>query len=293
MSIWILVQKFVIPLPISKIIDEFDKRNFKDYKIVMQEDIIFKITQDGFDTFIDNIKVVEYPKVLWCRVDNIRCDFQITLLRYFESMGIRIVNSIDSILKTTNKIWHFIELAKHNIPIPATFSYCDNLIKKYEDPENTLIYPIISKSVRGCRGDKVFTIQNKFIHEELLGVLDHKVPYLYQEYIRESHGRDLRIIVVNKVPIITILRQSTDGSVRANIAKGGTSTTVTGVYPKAEILASKIAQILDIDICGVDLLFKGENEFVCCEVNNCPSIKRDIYNGIIEKPICDFLLQLI
>jgi len=292
MSIWILSTLSSCPLSINKITNEFDKRNFTDYKIIMQENIIFKITQDGLDTFIDNIKVTEYPNVLWFRVNAIHCDFQITLLRHFESLGIRIVNSIDAILKATNKVWHFIELAKHNIPIPATFSYCDSEIKLYDDPENTLQYPIIAKAVRGSLGNKVFTIPNKIIHKELLGVLDHTVPYLYQEYIQESHGRDLRIVVVDKKSLITILRKSTDGSVRANISQGGTSETVTGVYPEAEKLACRIAEILDIDICGVDLLFKGDNEFVCCEVNNRPDFKRDVYTGVVETPICDFLLKI-
>ena len=292
MSIWILSALSGCPISINKITNEFDKRNFKDYKIIMQEEIIFRITQKGLDTFINNVKVTEYPKVIWYRVNIIKFDFQITLLRHFESLGIRIVNSIDAIVKSTNKVWQFIELAKHNIPIPTTFSYCDNLIKMYEDPENTLQYPIIAKSVRGSLGDKVFTIPSKIIHRELLGVLDHSVPYLYQEYIQESHGRDLRVVVINKKPIITIMRKSNDGSLRANISKGGTSITVTGVYPEAEKLACRIAEILDIDICGVDLLFKGDNDFVCCEVNNRPDLKRDVYDGIVEKPICDFLLQI-
>ena len=32
--------------------------------------------------------------------------------------------------------------------------------------------------------------------KDLAGVLNHDVPYLFQKYVRESHGRDMRVVVV-------------------------------------------------------------------------------------------------
>ena len=32
--------------------------------------------------------------------------------------------------------------------------------------------------------------------QDLTGVLSHEVPYLFQKYIKESHGRDMRVVVV-------------------------------------------------------------------------------------------------
>jgi len=281
-----------------KICAQFDEYGFHDYRAVQEDHFIYKMSNDGLETFIQGKKIQfhEYPKVLYNRVNSgcLKTDFHVPLFKHFELLGVRIVNSIDAILKTTNKVWHFLELAKHGIPIPTTLSYCSEDIEAFSNPEQALTYPIIAKSVRGNKGSKVFRIHSEIMHKEMMGVLNHDVPYLYQEYIAQSHGVDMRVIVVNGKAVYSMIRKALDGSVCANLSKGGEGKIVTGTYPKAEDLACKIANVLGIEICGVDLLFKSEDEYVCCEVNNTPGFSKSIYDiARVEKYICDYLLSLL
>lgn len=276
----------------SKLARCFDKMNFHDYLIVNEKALLLKIESNKISIFLNNHPVVP-PKIVYSRIHsgNLKVDFQITLLRHLEFLGARIVNSIDSIMTCTNKVWHLQKLALHGVPIPTTISYsCGEPVTRLHEK---ISYPLIAKSVRGNRGSKVFRIHDATIHEEMSGVLEHQVPYLYQDYIKESHGRDLRIIVVDKKPIFSMIRRANGETVKANLSNGGSGEVVTGKYPEAEELASKISQILNIDICGVDLLF-GKDGYICCEVNNNPGVSKEIYEGgdVIDK-IGSFLVSLV
>lgn len=279
---------------IDKLCEFFIQRKFLNYHIVKQEDIVYKMSTDGLETYVHGMKVVHYPSVIYCRIhsDVLKPDVQIPLLRHFELLGVRIVNSVDAILKTTNKIWHFLELAKAGIPIPLTLSYCSDKLDSYTPPEEGgLSYPLICKSVRGNKGNKVFMINTDTMRKELEGVLQHDVPYLYQEYICESHGRDMRVIVVDGKAVCSVIRQSDSDTV---CSQKGEGIVVTGRFEEAESLACKIAKVLGADICGVDLLLKDDVGFVCCEVNNTPSFSKFIYDEHeVENHIGEYLFKIM
>jgi glutathione synthase/RimK-type ligase-like ATP-grasp enzyme len=104
--------------------------------------------------------------------------------------------------------------------------------------------------------------------EDAQGMLDTRVPILFQQYIKESHGRDLRVIVVDGVAVSAELRTATDGRVTSNLSQGGTAVICPGRYPVAEKLAVRAADVLGLTVAGVDLLFREDGSFTLCEVNN-------------------------
>ena len=102
---------------------------------------------------------------------------------------------------------------------------------------------------------------------ELLAVMEQvrMKPHLFQEFIRESAGRDLRVIVVGDEALGGMVRIS-GGDFRSNLARGGRSEP----YPVDEetaALAVRIAKILKLDYCGIDFLF-GKDGLTVCEVNS-------------------------
>jgi glutathione synthase/RimK-type ligase-like ATP-grasp enzyme len=48
------------------------------------------------------------------------------------------------------------------------------------------------------------------------------VPYLFQKYVKESHGKDIRVVVVGGQVIGSMLRCSTDGRMQSNCFLGKT-----------------------------------------------------------------------
>lgn len=46
------------------------------------------------------------------------------------------------------------------------------------------------------------------------------MPYLFQKYVKESHGKDIRVVVVGGQVIGSMLRCSTDGRMQSNCFLG-------------------------------------------------------------------------
>lgn len=62
-----------------------------------------------------------------------------------------------------------------------------------------------------------------------------------------------------------MIRQS-DNDFRSNLELGGVGIAIT---PPDEVIdmCERVSTILDLDYCGIDVLF-GENKFYICEVNS-------------------------
>ena len=67
------------------------------------------------------------------------------------------------------------------------------------------------------------------------------------------------------------MRQSKDGDFRANITRGGLPKPVE-LDSDAEFLAIQCANILNLDIAGVDLLI-DKGGYRICEVNSAPGFE--------------------
>ena len=80
-----------------------------------------------------------------------------------------------------------------------------------------------------------------------------------------SFGRDIRVIVIGGQCVAAMIRQS-NGDFRSNLELGGVGTPMT---PSTELktLCEKVAFVLHLDYCGIDVLF-GENGYLICEVNS-------------------------
>ena len=158
----------------------------------------------------------------------------------------------------------------------------------------TVGFPLVVKAVRGHGGKCVYLAQNLQELEELMRTLPHSVPYVFQEYVRESHGKDLRVAVIGGEVAFTMMRYSTTGALQANLAQGGSGKLVTGCFPEAESLAIRIAAVMGLDVVGVDLLWSDKHGFVCCEVNNSLAITTYHVYGTtaVSKSVSFILLRL-
>ncbi|WP_225828385.1 RimK family alpha-L-glutamate ligase [Streptomyces naphthomycinicus] len=196
-------------------------------------------------------------------------DREVTLLRHLDRMGSILVNTVDAQLKSRNKIWQLQELALAGLPVPDTLSYATAPLEGVVRSPH-LGTPCVVKSVNGAKGGQVFLASDPHLLREVAGSLTQEAPFLFQEYVAPSHGRALRVVVVDGVPVDAVLHASRDGTLTANIAKGGSAALCTGRYPQAEELAVRAAHALGLDIAGVDLLFTAEDAYTVCEVNAVP-----------------------
>ncbi|XP_043935077.1 beta-citrylglutamate synthase B-like, partial [Protopterus annectens] len=115
-------------------------------------------------------------------------------------------------------------------------------------------------------GKAVFLARDKHHLADLVHLIRHEAPYLFQKYVKESHGRDIRVVVVGGRVVGTMLRCSTDGRMQSNCSLGGVGMMCT-LSEQGKQLAIQVSNILGMDVCGIDLLMKDDGSFCVCEAN--------------------------
>jgi ribosomal protein S6--L-glutamate ligase len=94
---------------------------------------------------------------------------------------------------------------------------------------------------------------------------------LVQEYIEESHGKDIRVLVVGGNVVACMRRSSIGDEFRSNFHLGGTVEKVD-ISPEFKKIAIEAASILGLEIAGVDLL-ESERGALVLEVNSSPGLE--------------------
>ncbi|MFJ4965316.1 RimK family alpha-L-glutamate ligase [Streptomyces sp. NPDC088729] len=211
------------------------------------------------------------PKVVCVRQmpGSMSHDREVTLLRHLERMGATLLNPLNAQLVCRNKIWQAQELALAGLPVPHTLSYATAPLEGVVRTSR-LGTPCVVKSVTGHKGKQVFLAPDAHLLRSVAGALAQGTPHLFQEYVAHSHGRDLRLIVVDGEPVAAAVRTSGNGGLASNIAQGGAATLCLGRYPEAEDLAVRAAQAVGLAIAGVDLLFTADGTHTICELNAVP-----------------------
>ncbi len=209
-----------------------------------------------------------------------------SLVRHFTSMGVFSVVSENAILQSRDK-WICSQLmSKVKVPIPKTIlgitSNVETLLTNFKDE------PVIIKILEGTHGNGVIlaeTYLNALSTVETLKTAG--IRFLLQEYIAESKGTDLRIIVVDGVVVGAMKRQSKEGDFRSNLHRGGTSENIKLTYEE-ENIALRASKALNLGVCGVDLLQSKRGPLVL-EVNSTPGLEgiekttgKDISRSIIN-----------
>ncbi|CAI9533100.1 unnamed protein product [Staurois parvus] len=247
------------------------KAHIKQYSIfLIGSRVFFHLSSCSISGLqIDQKTVTSYPQVILVRVPTptVQSDSDITVLRHLEKLGCRLVNRPQAILNCINKFWTFQELAGNGIPLPDTFSYGGHdEFSKMIDAAEPLGYPVVVKNTRGHQGKAVFLARDKHHLLDISHLVRHDAPYLFQKYVKESHGKDVRVVIIGGQVIGSMLRCSTDGRMQSNCCLGGVGATFP-LSEQGKVLAMQVSSILGMDICGIDLLLNDNGSFVVCEAN--------------------------
>lgn len=193
------------------------------------------------------------------------------VMNLMERAGIRLFNTARAIELCDDKMLTHIALVKKGIPMPETIpaplcytpsvslaeDYCENVV-------SALGLPLVVKYSYGSLGKQVYLADTK---ERLCALATElrTTPHFYQRYIAESRGKDLRVIAIGGKPVAAMIRRS-NGDFRSNVALGGDCEPYSVTEEVAKIV-EKASAALQLDYCGVDLLF-GKDGFLLCEVNS-------------------------
>lgn len=198
-------------------------------------------------------------------------DKDVRLASQLEKRGMRLYNSSRAIELCDDKTLTHLAL-DGVVPMPATvcapFTYENvgyNSLDFVDKVFSILGAPLVIKEAFGSFGQQVYLAKDP---DEAAGILQkvNGKRVVFQKFIKESAGRDLRLNVVGDRVIAAMERRSENGDFRANVTLGGSMRphTPTGEEERIAILAAKT---LGLDFCGVDILLSNDGPLIC-EVNS-------------------------
>ncbi|HOO28488.1 MAG TPA: RimK family alpha-L-glutamate ligase [Lachnospiraceae bacterium] len=208
-------------------------------------------------------------------------DKDIRLARALEKKGLRLFNRADAIEACDDKSLCAVKLAgivkmPRTYVVPMTYSnigYTDFAF--LTDIEKELSYPYIIKECFGSFGMQVYLAHTRTEAAELLSKNNKGTPYIFQEYISTSTGRDVRLHVVGNKVVTAMLRYN-ENDFRANITNGGSMKPYRPTSEQIR-LSLQVCSELQLDFAGVDILFGPDEEPLLCEVNSNAHFK-NIYD---------------
>jgi len=255
----------------ERFVEEADKYGI-DFSLVFADEIDLIVSRDDRKSIRFRNDIVALPDSILARTGSGTGYFNLSVLRQFERLNVPTLPNSASIEASKDKMYANQILAQAGLPIPKTM--LTRFPCKAELVEKVVGFPCVLKVVTGSHGKGVYLCENAKQFEdlsELVSSLDFKNSMIVQEYVQHSEGRDLRVIVIGGRVVGAMLRQSTDGSFKANISRGGEGTPYA-VDDQMELLAIQTAKVLDLDIAGVDLLFHSDG-YRICEANSSPGFK--------------------
>lgn len=188
-----------------------------------------------------------------------------------EKCGVRLFNSHAAIEACDDKAVTFLYLANCGVPMPKTLPglLCYDPSARvsegtYDILEQELGYPMVVKQCFGSLGKFVYKVDSRAQLEKLCEELKC-VPHLFQQFVKESEGRDIRVICVGGKAVAAMQRKSTT-DFRSNIELGGVGTPVE-IDGDLRALCERVANLLELDYCGIDVLY-GMDGYSLCEVNS-------------------------
>lgn len=193
------------------------------------------------------------------------------VVRQFEMMNVFSVNESVAITRSRDKLRSLQLLARKGIGLPVTgFAHNPDDI----DDLFSIVggAPMVIKLLEGTQGIGVVLAETQKAAESVIqAFMGLKANILVQEFIKEAGGADLRCFVIGGRVVATMKRQGPEGEFRSNLHRGG-SATIVRLTPEERSTAVRAAQIMGLDVCGVDML-RSNHGPVVMEVNSSPGLE--------------------
>ena len=135
-------------------------------------------------------------------------------------MGVIVMNSSDGITRSRDKLIACQMMSSGNIPVPITAQ-----VVSWEDTNRAISRvggtPCVVKATEGTHGAAVFLAKiDQHARQLVYQMLERDMRPLVQEYIEESHGKDIRALVVGGKVVACMRRRANGDEFRSNFPSG-------------------------------------------------------------------------
>ena len=195
----------------------------------------------------------------------------VAIVRQFERKGTIVLNKSKGITQSRDKLLACQLMSDSNIPVPVTAH-----VGSWKDTARAVSRvggtPCVIKSTEGTHGYGVFLAKSEQQARQLVyQMLERNMRPLVQEYIKESHGQDIRVLVVGGKVVAAMKRKANGSEFRSNFHLGGSVQKVE-INEEEERIACLAASVMGLDLAGVDMLISSRGPLIL-EVNSSPGLE--------------------
>ena len=216
-------------------------------------------------------KELRVPRVGLPRIGASVTNHGLAVVRQLEALGVPLCNGSRAIEASRDKLRALQLLSSHGVPVPRT------VLARGGGELSALVQlvgglPAILKLLQGTQGVGVMIAHSMAEVESILTTLrDLGQEILLQEFIAEAKGADVRALVVGGRVIGAMRREARSGEFRSNLHRGGAGKSHP-LDPEFEAVAVRAAQVLRLEVAGVDLL-ESKGGARVMEVNSSPGFE--------------------
>lgn len=209
------------------------------------------------------------------------------VIRQFEMMGVYCLTESVALTRSRDKLRALQLLSRKGLGLPVT-SFAHDVYDTQELIRLVGGAPLVLKLLAGTQGRGVVLAETNKAAESVIDAFrELGADFLVQEFIREAGGSDVRCLVIGRRVVASMKRTAQEGEFRSNLHRGGRAE-LTRVTPAERATAVKAAQIMGLNVAGVDLLRSSRGALVM-EVNSSPGLEgiegatgKDVASKIIE-----------
>lgn len=197
--------------------------------------------------------------------------YGLAVVNQFEMMEVPVLNGSSGIARSRDKLRCLQLLARYDIDVPRTI-----LARHGEDLKAAVKrvggLPAIVKLTQGTQGIGVMIAHTM---AELSSILETMrelgQELILQEFVEESKGRDVRVLVVGDRVVGAMRRVARKGEFRSNLHRGGEGEPID--LPESyQDAAIRAARVVGLEVAGVDLL-EGRKGPKVMEINSSPGFE--------------------
>lgn len=254
----------------NRLYEEAKKRGH-NVKVINHTQCSVKLSNNNRGVYYNGKNIIKNAKAIIPRIGNTTTECGMAVVQEFEFNNIFSTSSSEGIRLSQNKTQSLQILSKHKIPIPNTIFSVNP-----EDINNQINLlggaPIIIKLNEGTQGKGVMLADSDQSAKSIIDTMyDLNKRILLQEFIKESKSEDIRVFVIGKKVITAMKRTGIKNDFRSNIHLGGTGSIVK-LTKEEEKIAIEAAQLLNLQIAGVDLI-RSKRGTLVLEVNSTPGLQ--------------------
>jgi len=194
----------------------------RGHEVIVADPISISLAVDGMkpNAFLGG-KSLEDIDIVIPRIGMVATDFGVAVVKQFQMMGVTVINNSLSIMRARDKLRCMQILTKHNIRFPRTVM-TRNPSEMREAIQHVGGPPVILKFLQGAQGIGVILADtHKSAESTLEAFWSMNQNLLIQEFIHESEGKDIRVIVTPEKTIAVMRRQAKHDDFRSNLHRGG------------------------------------------------------------------------